>query len=80
MSGPVLVTLRRRPKPNGGHHFMFVDGSGRAGFVGADQVPPFMADDIVADVQMVPARHWPRWAVVEVYPFNWQVRSAEASV
>ena len=50
MTEALLVTLRRRPIPNGGYHFMFVDHRDRAGFVPADQVPRIVGDTVVADV------------------------------
>lgn len=69
MTQTLLVTLRRRPAPNGGYHFMFVDHRDRAGFISADQVPSIVGDVIVAEVTPAPSRHWPRWSAKTVLPF-----------
>lgn len=69
MSDTLLVTLRRRPKPNGGYHFMFVDHRNRAGFVPADQIPSLVGDTVVAEVRPLPSQHWPRWTAAAVLPF-----------
>jgi hypothetical protein len=55
MAHTLLVTLQRRPAPNGGHHFMFVDHRDRAGFIDADQVPSSLVETIVAEVCPLPA-------------------------
>jgi hypothetical protein len=69
MTDTFLVTLHRRPTPNGGYHFMFVDHRDRAGFVPADQVPSIVGDVVVAEVTPAPSKHWPRWSAKAVLPF-----------
>lgn len=69
MTEALLVTLRRRPTPNGGYHFIFVDHRDRAGFVPADQVPRIVGDTVVAEVTPVPSKNWPQWTAKAVLPF-----------
>jgi len=70
MTDTLLVTLRRRPIPNGTFHYMFVDHRDRAGFIPADVLPSALIETIVAEVRPVASNPWPRWAAISLLPFH----------